>query len=145
MRRVWADSLYAAERQHLVLLLGWAAASLVIGTALGVALVGRGVRSGLLRHFAAQFVIWGLAEGAVAAFAWRGLRLRDAMRATQLEHSLWMHAGLEVGYVIAGATLALTGWFSARRLGPVGAGAAIIAQGIVLLLLDVRFLSRITA
>ena len=140
---MWADSLFSAERQHLILLLTWSIASLVVGTAIGLVLLARGVRSSLLRHFAAQLVLWGVAETAIAAVSWRALRFRDAAAAAQLEHSLWMNVGLEFGYIGVGATLALTGWFASRRLGPVGAGAAIAAQGVALVLLDVRFLSAI--
>lgn len=140
---MWADSLFSAERQHLILLLTWSIASLVVGSALGIMLLARGVKSSLLRHFAAQFVLWGVVEASIAGVSWRTLRLRDAAAAAQLEHALWMNVGLEFGYIAVGATLAFTGWFASRRLGPVGAGAAVAAQGIALLLLDVRFLSAI--
>ena len=65
--------------------------------------------------------------------------MRDLSGAARLERELWMTIGLDVGYVAVGAVLALTGWWLARKLATVGAGVAIIVQGLALLLIDLQF------
>jgi hypothetical protein len=42
-----------------------------------------------------------------------------------------------------GATLATTGWYGCRRLGPVGAGLGIVVQATAFLLLDARLLAQL--
>lgn len=145
---MWADALLAAERAHLLRLLAWAALSVLAGTAL-LALAGaRAARregaSGLLRHFAIQTAAWGVVEGALAAFAWRGLALRDYAAASRLDRLLWLNLGLDAGYIGIGATLAVAGWTLGRRAAPVGAGIGILVQGCALLALDLLLLSVTT-
>ncbi len=145
---MWADALLAAERAHLLRLLAWAALSVLAGTAL-LALAGaRAARhesaSGLLRHFAIQTAAWGVVEGALAAFAWRGLALRDYAAASRLDRMLWLNLGLDAGYIGIGATLAIAGWTLGRRAAPVGAGTGILVQGCALLALDLLLLSVTT-
>ena len=50
-----------------------------------------------------------------------------------------MNVGLDSGYVAVGAVLALTAWVLARKMAAVGAGIAIIVQGLALLLLNLQF------
>jgi hypothetical protein len=101
--------------------------------------VARRIRSPLLVHFAIQMVAWGLVIAAIAGIAWRGAHFRDVAGAARLERLLWMNIGLDVGYVAVGVVLAATAWRLAKRMGSVGAGTAIVVQGIALLLLDLQF------
>jgi len=82
---------------------------------------------------------WGLLIGTFAGLAWRDANLRDVAGAARLERLLWMSVGLDVGYVAVGAVLAITAWLLSRRMGGVGAGTAIVVQGLALLLLDLQF------
>ena len=140
---MFADTLLAAERTHLLHLLVWGAASIVAGTAI-LALVARRAESALLRWFGIQTLAWGAVDASVAAFGLRGLALRDYAGATRLDRLLWLNTGLDVGYVAVGATLATAGWMLGRRLGALGAGAGVVVQGAALLLLDLRFLAFTT-
>ena len=97
-------------------------------------------RSSLLFHFALQTAAWGLIDLVLAGNAWRTLALRDLQSAAQLDRFLWLNIGLDFGYVATGATLAVTAWVLGRRGGGLGAGTAIVVQGLALLLLDARFL-----
>ncbi|MBC7975322.1 MAG: hypothetical protein H7138_10075 [Myxococcales bacterium] len=101
------------------------------------------LRSPLLFHFGLQTTAWGLIDLVLAGNAWRALALRDLQSATQLDRFLWLNVGLDVGYIAAGATLAIACWLLGRRAGGIGAGIAIVVQGIGLLLIDARFLSLI--
>jgi hypothetical protein len=138
---MWSDTLLLAERAHLVRLLAWGAASVLLGSALLAYLAARRASSPLLANFAIQTAAWGTIELALAALAWRDLAPRDVTAATRLDHLLWLTAGLDIGYVAVGATLVVTGWALGRRLGLVGAGLGVIVQGAALLLLDARFIT----
>jgi hypothetical protein len=132
---MWADTLLALERDHLLRLLVWGAASIALGTVvLGLlaVLARRGGTSALLRHFAIQQVGWGLVVVTEAWRANRGLELRDSAGYVALDRSLWLNVGLDVGFMGIGATLALTGWLLARRQALVGAGTGVVVQGIAL-------------
>jgi hypothetical protein len=148
MSFMWADTLLSAERAHLLRLLAWGASSVLAGTALLAWLRARGRPSagGLLQHFAIQTAAWGAVEIAFAAIGWRSLALRDLAAATRLDRLLWMNVGLDVGYILVGATLAIVGWRlgEARRLGVVGAGTGVVVQGAALLLLDLLLASQIS-
>jgi len=141
---MWADSLQLAEQHHVIRLLVWSQASLLVGGVLLLLLVRRRVASPLLRHFAIQTAAWGGVTLVIAWLAWRGIRPLDHAGAVRLDRLVWLNIGLDVGYVAVGATLALTGWLGARRLGPVGAGIAIALQGIVLGALDLVFAQQIS-
>ncbi|HET7458647.1 MAG TPA: hypothetical protein VFJ74_13455 [Gemmatimonadaceae bacterium] len=157
---MWSDSLLAAERSHLLRLLAWGAGSAIVGSLLLVALivatrrgaagasaagVAAGEASPLLLHFAIQTAAWGAIDLVIAALAWRGLAMRDVDGATRLDRLLWLNAGLDVGYVAVGVTLAAAGWIIGRRLGAVGAGLGIVVQGAALLVLDAKFIAVIAA
>jgi hypothetical protein len=137
---MWADTLMAAERAHLVRLATWGAIGIVVGTLLLAWLALRRQRSPLLLHFGIQTAAWGAVIVALAAPGLRSLALRDHAGATRLAGMLWLNVGLDAGYAAVGATLALAGWALGRRLGAVGAGLAIVVQGLALLALDARFL-----
>ncbi len=138
---MWADTLFAAERAHILRLVLWGATSVVAGTLVVALITVRRLRSPLLFHFAVQCTAWGIVELGFAALAWRGLVMRDLAAATRLDRFVWFNAGLDVGYVALGITLALTGWTLGRRLGLVGAGVAVVVQGLALAVLDLHFTS----
>jgi hypothetical protein len=138
---MWSDTLLLAERAHLVRLLFWGAACVLIGSTLLAVAATRRPQSPLLMHFAVQTAVWGALDALLAAVAWRGLAERDLAGATHLDRLLWLNGGLDVGYVAVGVALAWTGWVLGRRLGLVGAGLGVIVQGLALLVLDARFIS----
>jgi hypothetical protein len=69
---------------------------------------------------------------------------RNLASATSLDRMLWFSIGLDLGIILVGITLAMTGWIVARRMGAVGAGIGVLVQGAGLLVLDLRF-AAITA
>ena len=141
---MWADTLLAAERAHLVRLLVWAGGSLLAGTALLAWLqIGRR-RSALLEHFGLQTAGWGAAELAFAVAARASLAARDLAGATRLDRLLWLNIGLDGGYVLVGVTLVVTGWLMGRRLGLIGAGLAVVLQGVALALLELLLAGQIS-
>lgn len=140
---MFADTLLAAERGHLLRLAMWGAMSVVAGTAVWALLVSRRARSPLLQHFAIQTAAWGAIDLAICAAAWRGLKLRDLTGAIALDRFIWFNIGLDVGYVAVGATLAIVGWRLTRSLALVGAGIGVVVQGIALALLDLVLASMI--
>ena len=136
---MWADALLAAERAHLHQLLLWGGASCALG-ALLMLTTGGPRRSPIVFHFAAQSVAWGAVILVVAASGLRSLQLRDLAAATRLDRFLWLNLGLDTGYVAVGAAIALSAWLLGRRYGGVGAGVAIIAQGLALAVITARLL-----
>ena len=56
---MWADTLLAVERAHLIRLIVWGGASLLVGSALLGVMRVRGHRSALLDHFGIQTAAWG--------------------------------------------------------------------------------------
>jgi hypothetical protein len=139
---VWADTLLVAERAHLHILLLWGGTGMALGLLI-IATVGRLRRSSLLVHFGAQCVLWGAIESLYALVALRSLVLRDLGGATQLDRLLWLNVGFDTGYVAVGAAVAITGWVVGRRHGALGAGAAIVVQGLALALLHATFLLQL--
>lgn len=140
---MYADTLLAAERGHLLRLALWGALSVVVGTGVWGVLAVRRVRSPLLLNFAIQTGAWGAVDLAICAAAWRTLRLRDLAGAIALDRFLWFNIGLDAGYVAVGATLAIVGWRLTRSLALVGAGIGIIVQGTALAVLDLLLASMI--
>lgn len=144
MSFMFADTLLVAEGAHLLRLLAWGAASVLVGTALLAWLrVGRR-HSMLLEQFAIQTAAWGAAEIALGALARTSLAMRDLAGATRLDRLLWLNIGLDAGYVLLGLALAFAGWRLGRHLGFFGAGMAIVIQGGALALLDLLFASQIS-
>jgi hypothetical protein len=135
---VWADTLLHAEQQHLLRLLLWSGLSIIAGTAAITTIAARRLRSPLLAHFSLQIIGWGVVIGAIAAFEWHGLHLRDVSGEIRLERLLWMNVGLDAGFVGIGGVLGASGRFLARNEGAVGAGVAIAVQGLALLLIDLQ-------
>jgi hypothetical protein len=144
MNFMWADTLEAAERAHLLRLVVWGGASLLVGTTLIVFLrVGR-QRSSLLDQFGIQNAAWGTVEVLVAGLGLRSLSIRDLASATRLDRLVWFSIGLEAGAVLVGITLVLAGWRVARRPGLVGAGLGVIVQGAALAVLDLVLAAQIS-
>ena len=141
---MWADSLLAFERGHLLRLGIWAVLSAVVGVFLWWWVSSRRVEAPFIRNFAIQMFAWGCIDLAITAWGWQGLELRDYAAAMNMQHFLWLNVGLDVGYVAVGASIAISGWTFARRLGAVGAGVGVIVQGLALFVLDVRLLTIIT-
>ena len=145
---MWADALYLAEYNHVLRLAIWGAACALVGTLLVLVLTLRRAHSPLARHFAIQTAAWGAIELVVALVARRGLAYRDLAGYTRFDRFLWLDVGLDVGYVLVGLTLAIVGWRLGRKLGLVGAGAGVVAQGLALLVVHaylIGVLSRLTA
>jgi len=133
---MWADTLQAFEAQHLLLLIAWGGASVLIGVLLLLVLSLRRIKAPLVSHFAIQCALWGAAELAWGAFAYRDVPLRDYEGAAELARELWVAVGLEAGGILLGLTLAIGGWSHVKRLGVVGSGIGIVAQASALLVLD---------
>lgn len=144
MSFMWADTLLVFERTHLIRLIVWGGASLIVGTALLGLLRLRGHRSALLDHFGIQTAAWGGVELALSLNRLHQLELRDLAGATRLDRMLWLNIGLDVGYMMVGIALLVLGWRLARRMGFVGAGLAVIVQGLALALLDLVLAGQIS-
>ena len=144
MQFMWADTLLAVERAHLIRLMVWGGASVLVGSTLLGLMRLRGHRSALLEHFGIQTMAWGAIELVLALTGFQRLELRDLAGATRLDRFLWLNIGLDVGYVMVGMTLIVLGWRMARRLGPVGAGMAVVVQGSALALLDLVLANQIS-
>jgi len=141
---MWADTLQAAERAHLLRLFVWAAASILCGTGLLAFLRTRGLSSDLLRHFAMQSAGWGTAITLFAAWQFHLLAPRDVGSATRLDRMLWLYIGLDVGVVAVGITLVAAGWRAGRRMTLVGAGMGLVVQGFAVTLLDLILAGQIS-
>lgn len=144
MQFMWADTLLAIERAHLIRLVVWGGASLLVGSTLLGLMRARGHRSALLDHFGIQTMAWGTVELVLAATGLQRLELRDLAGATRLDRFLWLNVGLDAGYVMVGITLLALGWRVTRRMGLVGAGMAVIVQGAALALLDLVLAGQIS-
>jgi hypothetical protein len=133
------EELLALERGHLVRLLTWAIASMVLGL-----LAWRSARrraahgQAWWRHFGIQTAAWGAVDLLIVALAWGGLEPRDLSGAIALDRFLWLNIGLDAGYAMVGITLFALGLRAPRRSGLVGAGTAIVVQGVALAILDAQ-------
>ena len=136
---MWADALFSAEKAHLHQLLLWGGASIAAGVLL-LLTAGRPRRSPLIFHFSLQSVAWGTVVAVIAFAELRSLAMRDLAGATHLDRFLWLNLGLDIGYVAVGVTIACAGWIFGRRNGAIGAGVAIVVQGLALAVLAGRFL-----
>lgn len=141
---MWADSLQLAEQHHLLRLFVWSEASILVGGAMLALLLWRRVESRLLLHFAIQTAAWGVVLLGFAFFGWRRLALRDHAAAVTLDRFVWLNIGLDAGYVAVGTTLALVGWLGARSYALIGAGTAIIVQGLALGAFDYMLAQQIS-
>ena len=134
----------AAERAHLLRLLAWAGACVLLGTALLALLRVRGRRTQLLDRFGLLTALAGGLELAVAGWALRSLELRDLASATRLDRMLWLRIGLEGGVILTGAALLFAAWRPVRRTGLMGGAIAMVVQGTALALLDLLLAAQIS-
>lgn len=141
---MWADLVLRAERQHAVELLAWAALSLVMATTSFVVTRGRRGQLALVGGFASQLAFWAVVVGVVGAIELQRLTMRDLSSATRLERLTWARAGFDVGIVGMGAVLGGVSRVLARSQRGLGAAAAIIAQGLALLVIDLRLIAVIS-
>lgn len=141
---MWADTLLAAEGAHVIRLLAWGGGSVLIGTTLLAWLHVGHRRSSLLQHFGIQTAAWGAVVLVIGVFARITLSPRDLASATRLDRLLWLNVGLDIGYALVGLTLVVVAWRFGRRLGLVGAGLAVVIQGLALALLDLLLASQIS-
>ena len=140
---MWADTLLAAERSHLIRLAIWAATSAVFGTSLALIITLRRLAAPIVLWFAIQTLVWGSVEMIISAARWHGLAMRDVSAATELDRLTWFGVGLDVGLIAVGVTSIVLAWAHTRRLGAFGGGLGIVVQGLGLLVLDLAFASML--
>jgi hypothetical protein len=140
---MWSDTLLAAERSHLLHLAVWGATSVFIATTVVVLVTHRRIAAPIVHWFAIQGGMWGAAELVVALVRWQTLAMRDVSAATRLDRLTWFNAGLDVGIIGVGATIAVLAWIRPRRLSAVGAGLGILVQGLGLLVINLTFASML--
>lgn len=140
---MWADTLQALERTHLLALGAWGGASVLIGLLLLVPLLARRVQAPLAVHFAVQCVLWGAIELAWVLAAYGRVPLRDYSSALRLSGHLALIIEAAAAGILIGATLVWGGWVLGRRLSLVGAGIGVAMQSAALLLLDLIFVRGI--
>lgn len=109
------------EQRLTRVLRGWAIGSVAVGTAL---VVDPGTRG-----FGRQTALWGAVDGAIALVGARRRASRGPTDPARLRRVLLANAGLDVGYLAAGAWLVRDGRW--RR-----DGTAVLVQGAFLLGLD---------
>ena len=109
------------EQRLTAVLRGWAVGSVLVGGALSL-------RPGT-RAFGRQSAAWGAVDGAIAVVGGRRRASRGPTDPARLRRVLLVNAGLDVGYLAAGAWLV-------RRTRWTGDGAAVLVQGAFLLVLD---------
>ena len=88
------------------------------------------------RGFAVMTVAWAAVDLVIVAASWRGAATTDPER---LRWFLWLNEILNFGYVAAGVAMlvrAVRPWWR-------GAGGAVVAQGLTLLVLDTWLLLRL--
>ena len=141
---MWADTLLALQRAHLLRLATWGVLSLIAAVALMATLRFRRDRaSSLLASFAMQLGAWGAMEIAVASFQRLHPAEYDFAAATQLMNLLWLFCGLDMGAIATGFALAWAGWALERRQSVTGSGLGIATQGAALLALHALFITSI--
>ena len=114
--------------------------SVIIGRALSGPSVGP-----TLRAFGRQTAAWGAINLAIAAVGAARARSHPA-EATRLRRTLLINAGLDVGYVAAGAHVAHHRSTFGGRVAPEAArghGLAVVTQGLGLMALDLYYARRL--
>ena len=121
-------------------LAAWGTASLV-----GGGLLALGTSHPTTRALGQQTAAWGAINMAIAGIgAWRSGA--HPARAAQLRRTLRVNAGLDVGYIAAGAHLAHHRSTLRGRVSPDAArghGLAVVGQGMALLALDLTYARRL--
>lgn len=142
---MWADALLEAERAFLLRFAIWGGCSVALAVALLLVLRGRLRTSPLVLHFGVQTLVWGTVALTVGLLARPRASLRDFDGARELHALLGTTIALDIGLVLLGATLACAGWLLGRRLGVVGAGAAMLVQGTAWLVIQMQFAGYVGA
>lgn len=137
---MWTDAFLAIEKAHVLRLLVWGGASLLIGAIVLAIPALRSAGSMLLRRFALATMVWGAGEVVLSALLWRAMELRDVSAASRYVNMLWLDLGLSAGISLAGIALAGAAWRLGRHEGVVGAGLALTVQGLALTVLHARTL-----
>lgn len=143
------ERLAAVEKTLTTTLLGWAAASVVVGAPL--ALLGRKTDNPTMHEFGRQTAAWGAVDAAIAGLGLLSQRRRGVLSQEQAEGQmrklrtlLVVNAVADVGYMAGG--LAILGRSrrgqSSLRMGA-GDGAAFVMQGAFLFALDVSQAMRL--
>ncbi len=140
---MWSDTLLAAERAHVVQVILWAAASVVIGTSILAIVTLRRLSAPIIHWFGVVALAGGLTELAVALVRWQSLAMRDVSAATRLDRLTWFSAGLDVAIIAAGLAIVVFAWVDGRRLGVLGAGLGVVVQGLGLLVINLTFASML--
>ena len=138
---MWSDTLFAAERGHLIRVAVWAVASAVVGTGIVSALTVRRLSAPIVFWFAIQTIVMGTLELIATAARWLGLSMRDVSAATRLDRLTWLAVGIDAGIIGVGIAIAAMAWARERRLGAFGGGLGVVVQGLGLLVLDLTFAS----
>jgi hypothetical protein len=133
----WADSVLALERLFFLKLAVWGALSVIAGTGL-FALARRGSReSPLLSSLAVNLTVVGAIELVAALLCRHGARLRDLTTATSLDRTLWMVAGIALGWASAALLVAVRLRMPAAAP-TVGAATAIALHGVAIAILALQ-------
>ena len=141
---MWADSFLRFEQQHVFLLLLWAGSTVLSGTSIAIVLAAQHRESPLLAHFAMQLAGWGVLAGILAGVEWHGIHLRDVAGATRVERLAWLRIGFDLGIMGMGVILAAAGRVMARSPRMVGAGMAVVINGLALFAIDVQFVGNVS-
>ena len=118
----------SVEEQLTRVLGAWAAGSVAVGALL--------CAHGRTRGFGRQTAAWGAVDGAIAYVGARRRAAKGPTDRARLRRVLLVNAGLDVGYLAAGAWLVRDGRWR-------GDGAAVLVQGAFLLTLDATAASRL--
>src|SRR5574338_1360157 len=102
---MWSDTLFSAERSHLIRVVLWAVTSALVGTGIIATLTVRRMVAPILWWFGVQSLAWGLVELGLATVGLQGLAMRDVSGATRLGRFTWFTAGLDVGIAATGAVI----------------------------------------
>lgn len=141
---MWSPALYGVERSHLLQLLVWSAASLVIGATVVALLRARRDRAPLVMWFAIGMALCGAVESCFALLQWRGLSERDYAGALRLTTHVHLAMIAELWLVAGASVLLWAGLALLKRLDLMGIASALAAHGGVLFVLDRLFLARLT-
>ncbi|MGH7646671.1 MAG: hypothetical protein ACREND_01025 [Gemmatimonadaceae bacterium] len=132
------------ERTHLLQLLVWSVASLVMGAAIFAVLRARRDRAPLVASFAIGMALCGAVESCFVLLQWRGLAERDYAGALRLTTHVHLAMIAELWLVAGASVLLWAGLALLKRLDLMGIASALAAHGGVLFVLDRLFLARLT-
>ena len=135
---MFADTLLRAEQFHFLHVMVWGASNVLAGLAVVLLLARYASAAAALRYFGNTVLVLGLLEMAGAFWGYRGVALRDYAGAVELDRMVWFEAGILLGALAVGLSIAVAAWRYARRLGPVGAGVAVATHAAALLALQLQ-------